>query len=140
MLLVDAESPVKDPPHLHLRMQDHWATPLQANRYHLMVQTMEAWLIADIESLKTYYGQGFHESAIPKNPNVEQIDKKQIETALIQASQHTQKGRYNKIWHGAALLKMINPIVVRSKAEHCSRLFSTIHIEIDSMKNKISNI
>lgn len=36
-------------------------------------------LIADINALKKFYGQGFKEKSIPKNPNVEQIDKNQAE-------------------------------------------------------------
>jgi len=72
VLLVDAEGPVvTESPweHLRRRQQDRWKNPgVEDRQCHLMVQTMEAWLIADRERLADYYGQGFQDSAIPTNP------------------------------------------------------------------------
>ena len=42
---------------------------------HLFVQIMESWFIAHVDALKEFYGQGFKESTIPKNKNVEMIEK-----------------------------------------------------------------
>jgi hypothetical protein len=126
VLLVDSEGSVNETPHHYLNRQDGWNIDASDKQYHLMVQAMEAWLITDTVSLKQYYGQYFQESAIPNNQNVEQIDKNSLESALVNATRHTQKGRYHKIRHGSAILKEINPDIVRSKARHCDLFFSTI--------------
>ncbi|MBI2919311.1 MAG: DUF4276 family protein [Chloroflexi bacterium] len=127
ILLVDSEGPVSSTVRQHLRERDAWDVNAPEHNCHLMVQTMEAWLVADIEALKQYYGQGFAERAIPARPNVEQIEKADLEAALIKATQHTQKGGYKKLQHGAELLEQLDTIVVRRKAQHCDRLFHTLH-------------
>lgn len=78
ILLVDAEAPVTDNSSwTHLKSRDNWQKPLGTDdtHCHLMVQTMEAWFIADLKSLKKFYGQGFQESSITKNADVETIEK-----------------------------------------------------------------
>jgi len=91
-----------------------------------MVQTMEAWLIADREALARFYGQGFGVSAIPMHSNVEQIDKSTLESALKAATRHTSKGEYHKIHHGCKLLTQLDSARVRYAALHCERLFTTL--------------
>ena len=58
---------------------------------HLMVQTMEAWIVADPDALAAYYGQGFRASALPSRPNLEEEDKDDILSALQRAIQNTGK-------------------------------------------------
>ncbi len=89
LLLVDSEEPVDATPMEHLNKRDGWSLGLSEEHYRLMVQTMESWLIADIDALKQFYGQGFQESAIPKNNNVEQIDKSELKKSLEKASQNS---------------------------------------------------
>jgi hypothetical protein len=127
VLLVDSEAPVHHEPWQHLRERDtSWSIPAIGSEHcHLMVQMMEAWFVADIDALHRYYGQGFLESAIPRNPNVEEIDKERLESALKNATRHTSKGEYRKR-HGLEILKQINPTVVRQAAPHCDRLFVTL--------------
>ena len=129
ILLVDSESPVstRTSPWLHLRSQDRWgAGGATEEQCHLMVQTMEAWLIADVDALADFYGQRFQRSPIPNREDVEQIPKKDMVPVLTEASRPTQKGEYAKIKHGAGLLRRIHPDVVRAKAKHCERLFHTL--------------
>ncbi|MCP4695529.1 MAG: DUF4276 family protein [Gammaproteobacteria bacterium] len=127
VLLVDAESYVNTTPCQHLKFRDNWDLPnVDDEHCHLMVQTMEAWLIADIETLKKFYGQGFKENAIPKNPGVEKIDKKQLEPSLKAATRNTGKGEYHKIQHASKLLALLETDKVRQVAPHCDRLFTTL--------------
>ena len=56
---------------------------------HLMVRIMESWFIADVEALKEFYGREFKESAIPKNRNVESIEKERVESSLKTATVKT---------------------------------------------------
>ena len=127
LLLVDAEGPVGQAPWLHLEERDGWQKPdVGDDRCHLMVQMVEAWLLADPEALEEYYGQGFQAGALPGQPDVEAIPKADLGAALERASRGTQKGRYRKIGHCADLLARISTRKVRARARHCERLFATV--------------
>jgi len=92
-----------------------------------MVQAMEAWLIADIDSLKRFYGQGFKENVIPKNINVERIEKDLLEPKLKEATRDTKsKGEYQKIQHVSKLLEMLDVDKVRKASSECDRIFTTL--------------
>ncbi len=135
LLLVDAEAPVTvaDLPWKHLFQRDRWACPEQTTdmQCHLMAQVMESWFLADPDTLARYYGSEFKLNALPKENNVEKIAKTQVETCLKQATQHTKtKGEYHKIRHGAALLGLIRPALVKERAPHCRRLFDTLRQHI----------
>ncbi|MDF0552275.1 DUF4276 family protein [Kamptonema sp. UHCC 0994] len=100
ILLVDSEAAIKkQTPWEHLKSRDNWDAPgVDDTHCHLMVQAMEAWFIADVEALKKFYGQGFKENSIPKNLNVETIDKDSLEPSLKAATRDTKsKGEYHKI-------------------------------------------
>lgn len=127
VLLVDAEEAVNTTACQHLKQRDNWELAhTDEEQCHLMVETMEAWLLADIETLKTFYGQGFKENSIPKNPNVEQIEKKQLEQILTAATRKTSKGEYHKIQHASKLLALLNVDKVCAAAPHCDRLFTIL--------------
>jgi len=91
-----------------------------------MVQVMEAWIIADLETLRGFYGQGFNTNPIPGREDVELIDKADLEHALRQATQNTQKGEYHKIRHGLKILALVDVGKVCSKARHCERMFTVL--------------
>ena len=123
ILLVDAEEPVRQAPRLHLRDRDGWEMGFaEEDSVHLMVQTMEAWLVADSDALEVYYGQGFRASALPRTQNLESVSKRQIESALETATRATTKGRYHKIRHASQLLERISPVRVRERCAACGRL------------------
>jgi len=129
ILLVDSEAPVvKQSPWEHLKSRDNWDSPgVDDTHCYLMVQAMEAWLIADIDSLKRFYGQGFKENAIPKNRNVEKIEKHLLEPSLKAATRDTKsKGEYQKIQHASKLLEMLDVGKVRKASSECDRIFTTL--------------
>ena len=132
ILLVDAEQPVECEPLEHLRRRDQKRVRAKAEECHLMVQIMEAWLVADRAGLGEFYGQGFLDSAIPPRDDVESIPKRDLLQALMRATHQTQKGDYHKIWHAAELLGHVDPGIVRSKAPHCRRLFQTVLNALES--------
>jgi len=135
VLLVDAEGTiVAGSPweHLRSRQGDPWKNPgAKDKQCHLMVQTMEAWLIADLEKLAEFYGADFRKNAIPRNSNVEQIDKARLQTSLHHATRQTRKGPYHKTRHAPEILETIRPAEVRRKAPACERLFVTLAQCID---------
>jgi len=93
---------------------------------------MEAWLIADPDALARFYGADFRRTAIPDNPNVEEIDKAQLLSDLKTATRDTTKGEYHKTRHAPQILGELDASQVRSAAPHCERLFSTLSGLIDS--------
>ncbi|MBO3457474.1 DUF4276 family protein [Aetokthonos hydrillicola Thurmond2011] len=136
LLLVDAEAPVKLSPWEHLKSRDNWDLPdVDDIHCHLMVQVMEAWFIADIETLRKFYGQGFKENAIKRSQDVESLDKDILNKKLKAATCNTSKGEYHKIKHASLLLASLNADQVRKASLHCDRLFRTLVQIIDtSMK------
>lgn len=116
---------------LRVVVTDGWERPGVADEQcHLMVQMMEAWIVADIDAIESYYGTGFRRHAVPARNDVEAIDKATLERSLEDATRYTRKGLYHKIRHGSALLCRINPETVRSKAPHCDTLFATLETKI----------
>lgn len=129
-LLVDSEAPVIAPAwrHLNARDGDNWQRPSGAadDQAHLMVQVMEAWFLADQETLSTYYGQGFLRNSLPRQKDIEQIDKIRVFEALRHASRLTQKGSYHKTRHGFDLLELIDPVLVRGASRNAENLFAVL--------------
>jgi hypothetical protein len=127
VLLVDSEDKVALSRWEHLRQQDRWKVPNVPEAHcHLMVRTIEAWLVADPDTLAGYYGQGFLRGSLPRRQDVEAIAKDDLILALDRATARTQKGRYHKISHCADLLGLLNRNRVRARARHCDLLFTTL--------------
>lgn len=92
-----------------------------------MVQCMESWFLADPGALKNYYGEdGFRESALKRNPSVEQIAKSDVLSCLRSATRETAKGQYHKTAHAPQLLEKIDPDLVRKASRNCDRLFQAL--------------
>ena len=135
VLLVDAEAPVdrrhRGRPWQHLRARDHWRRPATARdeHCHLMVQVMEAWLIADREALEARFGTPFV-GRLPARRDVEEIDKesllRSLDAAFQQLGGRARPGQYEKIEHAARMLEVARPGEVRRVAWHCERFFATI--------------
>jgi hypothetical protein len=127
ILLVDSETAVATTPWQHLNGQsgDRWQRPQNADesQAQLMVRVMESWFLADHQALADYYGQEFMRNALPRQPDIEQIDKQNVFDALTRASKPTQKGRYHKTKHGFDLLELINPDLVIKTSVHAKALF-----------------
>ena len=136
-LLVDSEAPVQAKgPWAHLKHDsgDRWDNPgCEDKNCHLMVQMMEAWLIADAERLQEYYGRDFHAKSLPATTNVEEIPKGTLEDALKNATRKSRKGAYHKGRDSAAILAMVRAGEVQRKAPHCKRLFDTLAAEIENL-------
>ena len=127
VLLVDAEGPVDQSSRDHLEGRDHWDLSFAEEDWiHLMVQAMEAWIVADLEALAAYYGQGFRVNRLPKAENLETVPKADVVRALDGATRRTRKGTYHKIQHAGDLLKRIDASKVKSRCPHCDRLFKTL--------------
>jgi Domain of unknown function (DUF4276) len=127
VLLVDSEDQVTTAPIGHLRARDGWALAgIHEDQVHLMVRTMESWLVADPEALARYYGQGFRRNLLPTAPDLESVPKADVARALQQATTDTQKGPYHKIRHGSELLSRVDQARSQQRCAHCRRLFDRL--------------
>ena len=108
----------------HLVKRDGWdLKKVDAERIHLMVQCMEAWVVADPEALTGYYGKDFHANKLPQRANLEEEPKSALCDKLAQATRDTSKGEYSeanntKLWQASPLLKEIDAAKV---AKRCPR-------------------
>lgn len=133
LLLVDAERGVTGTPKAHLRARDGWDLSFATEpTVHLMVQTMETWIVADPEALRAYYGRDFAKNKLPRRVKLEDESKKQVSAALQEATRLTQKREYHKIWHASELLRRIDPAKVRARCPHCERLFQHLDEAIEA--------
>jgi len=134
VLLVDSEDPVAEWGLCwkHLRGRDGWARPAGAEdaQCHLMAQAVEAWLFADPDTLKGYYGQGFQAGSVPHRRHVEEVPKGEHLPALEAATKQTKKGRYHKTRHLPDLLGRVDAVKVRQRAWHCDRIFVTLSAKL----------
>lgn len=131
LLLVDSEEPVTAPSkwvHLSNTKDGPLKKPPEATEDHvfLMVQCMEAWFLADKKTLQDFFGQRILNSALPNNPNVEDVTKNRLLDALKQFSRLTQKGAYSKSNHSFEILKRIDPTKVREASPHAEELLQTL--------------
>ena len=127
VLLVDAEGPVDQSPRDHLEGRDHWDLGFAEEDWvHLMVQAMEAWIVADSAALAAYYGQGFRVNQLPKAKNLETVAKADVARALDGATRGTRKGPYHKVRHASDLLKRIDASKVRTRCAHCEWMFERL--------------
>ena len=132
LLLVDSEGPIPEGQpvwkYLSDRKDDAWEEPDRATEgdVHLMVQCMEAWFLADVQALSDYFGQGFRRAALPGNPNLEQVQKADIQRGLKAATHASSKGAYDKGKHSFAVLGRLDPAKVRAASAYCERLFVTL--------------
>ncbi|HIP52841.1 MAG TPA: DUF4276 family protein [Chromatiales bacterium] len=127
VLLVDAEAPVNSPNRVHLQSRDSWDLQFASDDLvHLMVQTMEAWIVADPDALNAYYGHRFRENVLPRTQNLEMVSKTAIASALEEATRDTQKGKYHKIRHASDLLKRIDQQKVQQRCPGCALMFDVL--------------
>lgn len=132
MLLVDSEEAVADAdtPWQHVSKRDRWSRPACAadDSLCLMVQCMEAWLVADTDNLKAYYGQGFNLRKLPRRPEVERIPKADLYAALDSATRNCKKGSYgrSKGRHSFGILATVDPAKVAAASPHAKRLLETL--------------
>ena len=123
ILLVDAEGPVTAPdPWQHLNSTpDNWVRPAVAtdNQCHLMVQVMESWFLADVDALRSFYGQGFRPQDLPPNPDIERVPKADVLAGLAQATRNTKS--YKKGSDSFQILGNLDPAKVRTASAYADR-------------------
>jgi len=134
ILLVDSEAHVSsESPWEHFQMREgdkHWTKPQGSSDddAHLMVCCMESWFLADREALKTYFGQGFNENALPHENNaIESISKQTVIDGLKSATKQCKtKMPYAKGEHSFALIGRIDPQKVKAASPWAKKLLDKL--------------
>ncbi len=128
--LLDSDGPLTEEKRQAFFHRRDWSPPAgaadAAERVFWMVQVMEAWFLADPETLAAFFGDGFQPGALRKNPRVEQIPKADVLESLRRASGKTRKGPYHKTAHAPELLARIRAGRVRAAAPNCERFFTHV--------------
>ena len=133
LLLVDSEEPVQGPccgrtakEHISTRDNETFTDGIQDHQYHMMVQVMETWFLTDLDYLKSFYGQGFRQSVLPRT-NLEDRTKPNVYAALERATEGAKtKGEYGKGKHSFTILGGINADHVTDALPWAKRLVATI--------------
>lgn len=110
--------------HLLARTGDGWSRPdgSEHSQCHLMVQTMESWLVCDSLALSKFFGQYFNASQLPMHSNIEAVSKHDVNASLAAASSQARpKGQYSKGKHSFELLALIEPDKVETRSRWAKR-------------------
>jgi hypothetical protein len=160
-LLIDSEAPVICPqqgeqgyvkadintwkPWYHLEKRtndrgqevDNWIKPSNGDDTdcHFMVQMMETWFLADIETLKDYYGKGFNENAMPKQKDIESISKEKVLHCLEVAANKSKKETYDKGRDSFAILEKIDPQQVMAASPWARRFILILDEEMKKIRH-----
>ncbi len=126
LLLVDSEEPI-----ISNNVWQHvsdWQKPDRATEEHLhfMVECMEAWFMADKQTLISYYGLGFNQNALSQNAKIEDISKRDLYNTLNSATRKTAKGSYSKSGHSFDILSKIDARKVIANSPYAQRLLDTL--------------
>ena len=129
ILLVDSEGPVaEEGPWEYLGRREKWERPPGAieEQAQLLVQQMESWFLADIQTLERYFGEGFRSTQCPEPTDVEVIPRSDVMTKLCRASRGSRRGEYHKGKHQCDILERLEPNRVRRASRHCVRLIDLL--------------
>jgi hypothetical protein len=124
-MLVDSDAPVTTgTPAMHLQTKlDSATVPASAREnVFLMVQCMEAWLVVDVNALGKCFGKKLKANALPPNPNIESVMKRDLLNAFANAIRETPSAPYHKINHGAKILAELNPTLVGKRSKNARSL------------------
>lgn len=95
LLLIDSDDGYSagDPIWAFLERRDHVKKPTWAREDHvyLMVDCVETWIVADLEALKSHYGQSFNSGALPKQNDLEKVPHSELQSKLEQATRKCRR-------------------------------------------------
>lgn len=123
-LLVDAEAPVTGRTATdrvaHLAGRDRWdLAGIDPDVIHLMVQCMEAWIVADAGALAGYFGKGFRAGVLPGRPNLEEEPKQDLCVKLARATRAARsRSEYRKGRHSGELMQRLDPARIAERCPH----------------------
>jgi hypothetical protein len=124
---VTAETPAM---HLRAKLDSADISSDARENVFLMVQCMEAWLVTDVDALEKCFGKMLKARALPQNPNVESVPKRDVFHKLAIAIKATPSAPYHKIDHGAKILAELNPDQVGKRSANARNLHTFLRRSI----------
>ena len=125
VMLVDSEDPVTESsPWAHLKIRDGWDQPADTTdaQAQLMTTCMETWISADIETLKSFFGQHLNVGKLLSLTKLEQRPRDQVQAALTSATSACGRDRlYKKGDLSFRVLAKVNPNVLMQHATYFKR-------------------
>jgi hypothetical protein len=114
--------------HVRARVGDNWEQPAGAedDHLHFMVVCMEAWLIADSDSLAKFFGQSFKPGRLPQTNDLETVPKADVIAGLRAATRDTTKRAYAKGKGSFMALGAVDVNVVRARMSYCERFIQRL--------------
>lgn len=110
MLLVDSEELVSLPPIKHLSQRWPFPASVSESQVHLMVTTMETWIIADRQALQSAFGSELNEKVLPPLKDLELREKEAVLKSLESATKNCPKDRaYQKGRRSFKLVGALDP-------------------------------
>ena len=100
---------------------------------HLMVQLMESWFLADRDTLKVFFGNGFKENQLPPAVSpIEGVAKADVYKALKASTANCKtKSSYGKGEHSFKLLAKIDPARVVAASPWAKRFIDQLKLKMD---------
>ena len=127
-LIVDSEDPVKnfEEPIAHLISRDPWEMPLGVSdeQIFMMTTSMETWIVADRDALKSHFKNELNENALTPLFNLENRERDKV-FASLKNSTRTHKTPYAKGKHSYDLLEKLDPEVLK---RHLPAFARMVHI------------
>lgn len=133
LLLLDSEDPfdATQSRWKHLERRDRMEQPGNATEEHLylMAQVMETWILADLESINSYFGDLFNKDKIPAWHDLEAVPKHAIFDALEKATSKCGHRKYSKGKISFEVFAVLKAHKVAEKCPEAKRL-------LDFLKNR----
>ncbi len=127
LLLIDSEGDDLD--RLRQTVTSRTRLPGTLDQMFFMVQLMEAWFLADRDTLREYYGPSFNARVLPNNPQPEIVLKNDVLDRLREATRGTPKRVYDKTAHAPVLLNLLNPDAVYAACPNFARLIDFLRAQ-----------
>lgn len=111
-MLIDSEEPLTDAEKTweHLKRRDCWDRPGNTSEEQVLFMTtsMETWIVADRETLKSHYGSKLQESALPPLHDLENRDRHDVQKKLVFATRDCSNA-YKKGRRSFEILEKLDP-------------------------------
>lgn len=124
-LLVDSEDPIVDIEKTweHLKQRDGWDRPNGSTDEDvlLMATCMETWIVADRDTLASFFGKGFNASCLPADSGQETRGRKVLLDSLKKATKDCSKS-YAKGDVSFELLGCVDPEITSPKLPSFERV------------------
>ena len=129
-MLIDSEHPVQALEHTwrHLTTQDGWEQPVGASDEQVLFMTtcMEAWIVADPDTLAKHFGTELQKNALPSTDGLESRHRDELYDALTHATRNCTNA-YQKGRRSFDVVGKLNPTVLAATLPSFARILRILN-------------